>query len=395
MELVLPIKPSALADAYIPKERLMEIQPRFPLDVYLCGECGHVQILEVVDPVVLFQHYLYTTSGSLGLVEHFRSYVADALQRLGVRPSSLAVDIGSNEGVLLRHFKAAGLRVLGVDAAQNIAAAANAAGIETIPEFFTADLAGRIVRERGPVALVTANNVFAHADNLGDMADGIRDLLAPDGVFIFEVIYLVDLIQKFTFDTIYHEHLSYHSVGPFRAFFQRHGMELFDIQRIPTKGGSIRGFAQRAGGPRAVTPQVEELIKLEARLGLNEAAAYREFDATLEAIKGQLVALLRSLRQQGKAIAGYGASATVTTLIHHFELGELIDFIVDDNPSRQNLYSPGFHIPVLPPDTLASRKPDFVVILAWQYADPIIRKNEAYLRAGGKFIRPLPHVGIV
>src|SRR6266545_2393801 len=207
LDLVLPLKPSALADAYVPRERLGEPQPAFAMDVFLCRDCGHVQLLEVVDPAALFRHYLYTTSGSLGLVEHFRNYADGTLEQLQVSRGSLVVDIGSNEGVLLRFFQERRMRVVGVDAAKNIAAAATAGGIETIPDFFTLTLARQIRADRGPAAIITANNVFAHADDLPDMVDGIRELLRPDGVFIFEVIYLVDMVQKLTFDTIYHEHL--------------------------------------------------------------------------------------------------------------------------------------------------------------------------------------------
>jgi SAM-dependent methyltransferase len=394
LELVLPLRPSALADAYVPRERIEEPQPAFPLEVFHCRNCGHVQLLDVVDADVLFRHYLYTTSGSLGLVEHFRKYAAEAVEQLQVPPGSLVVDIGSNEGVLLKFFREHGMRVLGVDAAKNVAALATAAGVETLPEFFTAELARQIKGGRGSASVVTANNVFAHADGLADMADGIRELLTRDGVFLFEVIYLVDLIQKMTFDTIYHEHLCYHSVKPLRTFFRRHGMELFDVKRIPTKGGSIRGFAQPTGGPRKITPAVGDLIGVEEQMGLDRPEAFRQYGARLDELKRKLKDLLQSLKRQGKTIAGYGASATVTTLVHHFELAGWIDFIVDDNPDRQNLFSPGDHIPVLSPAALSERKPDYVLILAWQYSDPIIRKNQAYLDHGGHFIRPLPEVEV-
>ncbi len=395
VEIVLPLKPSALADAYVPASRLSEPQERYPLDVFLCRDCGHVQLLDVVDPRVLFSNYLYVTSVSLGLLEHFKKYADEIVSRMSPASGSLAIDIGSNEGALLQNFKRHGLRVLGVDAAQNIAALANAAGIETVADFFTADLARKIRQSHGPASVVTANNVFAHSDVLPDMVDGIRELLALDGVFVFEVIYLADLIEKLTFDTIYHEHLSHHSVKPLQSFFQRHGMELFDIQRILTKGGSIRGFVQLAGGPRSISPSVAELIELEKRVGLHEPEVFHRFNAKLEGLKSELHRLVHSLKAQGKRIAAYGASATCTTLTHHFELGELFEFIVDDDPRRHGLYSPGYHIPVFPSSALAEKKPDHVVVLAWQYANPIVRRNQSFLDQGGHFIVPMPGVRVI
>jgi len=395
LELVLPIKASSLADAFIPASRLNEPQERYPLDVFLCKDCSHAQIVDVVDPRILFSNYLYFTSVSLGLVAHFQKYADDIVKRLALAKNSLVIDIGSNEGALLKDFKTHGLRVLGVDAAQNIAAKANAEGIETLADFFTLDLARRIKKQHGPAAIVTANNVFAHSDILPEMADGIRELLAPDGVFVFEVVYLVDVIRNLTFDTIYHEHLCIHSVKPFEIFFRQHGMELFDVQRIPTKGGSIRGFVQLAGGPNPISPSVAQLIKLEKEVGCDRPVAFQQLNATLEQIKTELVSFLKKMKQEGKRIAGYGASATVTTLMHHFELGDLIDFIIDDDKTRQGLFSPGFHIPVVSAAALAERKPDYVVVLAWQYAKPIIQKNQAYIQQGGHFVIPMPKLEII
>lgn len=395
LALVLPLKSSALADSYIPAEKLSEEQPCYSLDTYLCLDCGHVQLLEVVDPRILFSHYLYVTSVSLGLLEHFRKYAEEVVSTLKPASGSLVIDIGSNEGALLKNFQEYGLRVLGVDAAQNIAALANAAGIETIADFFTQDLALKIRQSHGPATIVTANNVFAHSDVLGDMTDGIRELLADDGVFVFEVVYLLDLVEQLTFDTIYHEHLSHHSIKPFQLFFQRHGMELFHVERNRSKGGSIRGFAQLAHGPRAVSSAVGELLALEKSVGLDKAKIFQDLFAQLEGLKKGLQELLSDLKAQGKQIAGYGASASVTTLVHHFEIAQFLDFIVDDDPRRQGLSSPGFHIPIVAKSVLAEKKPDYVLVLAWQYATPIMRNNQAYISGGGKFILPLPALKVI
>ena len=395
LSLAVPIKASPIADAYVPAGDLAKAQELYPLDLYLCLSCGHMQLLDVVDPKVLFADYIYTTSISLGLVQHFGRFADAMSQRFLLPQNSLAIDIGSNDGTLLRFFKEKGLRVLGIDPALAIAQKATEAGIETLPEFFDAELARVIRRKHGTASIVTANNVFAHSDNLPTMADGIRELLAPNGVFVFEVSYLVDILDKLLFDTVYHEHLCYHSIKPLDSFFRRHGMELFDVERLPTKGGSIRGFAQLKGGPHQKTPIISELLNLEASRQLDQLEVFQKFAARLETIKQELHTLLRKLKAEGKTIAGYGASATVTTLVYNFELGQFLSYLVDDNPSRHGLFSPGCHLPVLASQAICEKKPDYTVILAWQYADPIMRKNQDYLQKGGHFILPLPVVSII
>lgn len=396
LELALPLAPTAPADAYVPAAALDRLQQTFPLDLYLCQTCGHAQLLDVVDPNVLFGDYIYRTSSSPGLVEHFRRYAHEVLGRVGsLEETDLVVDIGSNDGTLLRFFKEQGARVQGVDAAAEIAREATESGVPTISRFFTSALGRQLRADLGPARIVTANNVFAHADNLGDIADGIQALLAPHGVFVFEVSYLADLVQGLVFDYIYHEHLCYHSVQPLQSFLSQHGLELIDVQRIPTKGGSLRCTAQLHAGPCAVSPSVTELIALEDRLGVHRTATYTAFAREIEDAKTKLITLLKDLTARGKIVAGYGASATVTTLVYHFDLGPFLSFIVDDNATRQGLFSPGLHIPVLSPATLYERKPDYVVVLAWRFADLILKQHQAFLAQGGHFIVPLPHLIVV
>ena len=365
------------------------------MDVFLCRACKHTQLLDVVDPELLFGNYTYVTSVSLGLVNHFERLADKLASRLQLGPQSLIVEIGSNDGTLLRLLKRTGARVLGVDPAREIARRATESGIQTIPAFFTSAEASRIEKEHGKASLFIANNVFAHSDALADITDGIRHLLRPDGVFVFEVSYMVDIVENMIWDTIFHEHLSYHAIHPFVNFFNLHGMELFDIERIPTKGGSIRGFAQLKGGPRPIAPAVPELLALEEKLEFGKPETFRRFADRINSTKQDVLELLGRLRAEGKRVAGYGASATVTTLLHQFELGDKLDFIVDDNPVKQGTYSPGHHIPVLPPSALAERRPDAVVILAWIYAEPIMQKNRAYKENGGQFIIPNPTVRVV
>jgi SAM-dependent methyltransferase len=391
----LQLAPTPIADDYVPADRVDEVQEVYPLDLYLCRSCGHVQLLDVVDPEALFGEYVYVTSVSLGLVEHFRRYADELIRRMNLPQGALVVDIGSNDGTLLRFFQEGGMRVLGVDPAREIARQATESGIETLPTYFTFELARKIRQERGSAAVITANNVFAHVDDLADMTEGIRALLAGDGVFVFEVSYLVDIVQKFLFDTVYHEHLCYHTVKPLDFFFSRRGMQLIDVQRIRTKGGSLQGIAQLAGGPWPVLPSVAEHVALEERLGFDRPETFKAFATTINGVKAQLLNLLRDLDAQGKTIAGYGASATVTTLLYHFDLGGVLDFIVDDNPRKHNKFSPGHHIPVFSPEALCEREADYVLILAWNYAEPIMKKHQTFVDQGGHFIVPLPEVRVI
>ena len=395
LDLVIPLAPTPVADDYVPAERLDEVQETCPLDLYLCRRCGHLQLLYVVDPELLFGNYLFETSTSLGLVEHYRRFADDVLDWLNPPPGALAVEIGSNEGSLLRCFQSRGMKALGVDPARDIARRATESGVETLPTFFTTELARQIKLDHGPATLIAANNVFAHADDLADMAEGVRELLAPDGVFVFEVAYLVDVIQKGSVDNFYHEHLSNHRVEPLQLFLKRHGLELTNIQRMDTKGGSLRGQASLANGHSKVSPQIASLIELETTLGLDGVGPYQEFAARIDGTKRDMRQLLLGLKQQGKTLAGYGASPSVTTLLYHFDIAGLISFLVDDNPLKHNLYSPGHHIPVFPSQAIYESKPDYVVILAWLYSGRIIENNRAYLDQGGHFIVPLPEVQVI
>lgn len=394
LELVFPLAPTPFADSYIGKESLDKVQEKFPLDLYFCKSCSHLQLLDVIDPEVLYGDYIYFTASSPGLVEHFREYADEVAGVVEPPDGSLAVDIGSNDGTLLKYFKNRAMKVLGIDPAREIAKKATDSGVETIPAFFNAELGSKIRKEYGPATIVTANNVFAHADNLADLAEGIRELLDRDGAFVFEVSYLVDMVQNKVFDWVYHEHLCYHSVKPLDAFFRRHGMELFDVKRVPTKGGSLRGFAQFLDGPRPISPAVGELMKLEEELKFDCPETFKDFSKEIGKAKDELFELLSRLKSEGKVIAGYGASATVTTLIYHFDIGRFLDFIIDDEPSRQNLFSPGHHIPILSPQALYERNPDYVVVLAWRFSEPIMKKHQRYLSEGGHFIVPLPMIEV-
>jgi SAM-dependent methyltransferase len=391
LELVLPILPSAIGDAFVSCEQLGEVQELFPLDTYICLSCGHLQNLDVVDPEILFRNYTYRTSASMGLVEHFRKYARAVVDQLDIQSGSLVVEIGSNDGSLLKAYQALGMRVVGVDPAQSIAATATEEGVRTLPEFFTSAIARQILADSGAAALVCANNVFAHADNIANIVTGIRSLLAPDGAFVFEVSYVPDIVDNFVFDTIYHEHVSHHALVPLERFFNRLDMALFDVERVSTKGGSIRGFAQpRSTGQRPKTGRLLQMVDDEERRGFARPEIYRRFFQDIEARKHALLAYVDRAIADGKTLAAYGASTTTTTLLYHFELQSRLKFIVDDNPLKHGMYSPGAHIPVHPSAELYSLRPDVVVILAWQYAAAIMQRHQEFMGGGGTFIMPLP-----
>lgn len=378
-----------VGDAYVPAERLHAPQKTYPLDVWLCLDCGLAQLIDIVDPKVLYVDYVYHTAVSLGLVEHFRRYAEDAVERIRPAPGGLVVDIGSNDGSLLKAFHDAGMRVLGVDPARDVARLANDRGIETLNTFFSRSLAGELRRERGPAVIITANNVFANIDDLRDLCEGIVELLAPGGVFIMETSYVGAVLEHMLVETIFHEHLSYFSLGPLVPYFGRIGLEVIDAQVQPTKGGSLRLTMQLVGGGRPVGASVADVLAAERAAGIHTLAPFTRMAAHLARVKIDLRRLLLDLKAAGKTIAGYGASVGVVTLLYDWELQGIIDFLVDDHVRKQNTLSPGQHIPVYAPQALYDRRADAVVVLAWQYAEPIMQKHHGFT---GEWIVPLPEV---
>lgn len=395
MVLAMPIKASPIADAFVSADKVNVAQPLIPLDLYQCQDCGHVQNLDIVNPDLLFRDYIFSTSNSTNLVEHFKKYADDVSRDFQLTEGALVVEIGSNDGTLLRYFKNKGMRVQGIDPALEIARAASGSGITTIADFFTSELSREIRKEQGPAKLIVANNVYAHADQLADLTDGIASLLEHDGVFVFEVSYLLDIIDKFVFDTVYHEHLSYHSIDPFTRFFKAHGLHLFDVQKISTKGGSFRGFVQKLGAAQVERPIIAEMIKEETRRGLHELEIFRNYEREILLRKDALLAYIAEVRAQGKSVVGYGASTTVTTLMYHFELFEKLDYLIDDNTKKHGLYSPGCHLEVKPSTALYQEKPDVVIVLAWQYFQPIVTKHARFIENGGRFVVPLIDLKII
>jgi len=366
----------------------------YPLDVYFCGTCSLVQLLDVVDADELFHdEYAYYSSTSKPLIDHFHSY-ADDIKKEYVASGDLVVDIGSNDGILLQFFSDT-CRVLGIEPVTAIARAAREKGIETLSEFFTVQVAKEIVEKYGKAKVVTANNVFAHIDDIDTVVSGVKELLADDGVFVSESHYLLDFIERMEFDTVHHEHLCYYSVKALQYLFGRFGMEVFDVKRVHNHGGSIRVFARKKAGV-PIKESAHDLLALEEEAGLHSLARFNDFQKNAEAIRDELVSLVRNLRKEGKTITAYGVPIKGNTLLNYCGFtAEDLKYATDTTPSKIGRLTPGTHIPILSPDTLAIDTPDYILMLAWNYKDFILEKEKELRARGVKFIIPIPKVEIV
>ncbi len=396
LEPFLDLGEQPLANAFLKREHFA-LERRYPLCVARClsSGCGFVQLQHVVDPDELFSDYVYVSSTSPLFVKHFEDYADKMAERLDLK-GVLTLDIGSNDGVLVKPLKNLGARALGVDPAAAIAKRASEAGLETIQGYFTENFARKLKAKRGEAKLITANNVFAHIDDLDDVALGVRALLSRDGLFVIEAPYLVDYLEKRLFDTTYHEHLSYIALRPLSAFFQRHEMHIVDVEKVETHGGSVRIMAAHKDSQFAESLAVDSMIREEEAKGLFRKETYDSFSRAVAENKKSLVALLADLKKKGKKIAGYGAPAKGNTLLNFMGIGpEVLEYIVDDNPLKQGLYSPGMHIPIESEGALRSNPPDFLLILAWNFAPSIMEKNKDFKARGGTFIIPVPTPTIV
>lgn len=394
LDMIVPLGASPIGGDFVTKERFGDRQELYPLDLHQCRDCGHVQLLDVVNPKLLFENYSYF-SGRTGLVKHFAEYSESVIERNLLPEGSFIVDVGSNDGAFLRCFSEKGMRVLGVDPASNVAECANASGIETLPLMFDMAAANQIRSAYGPADIITANNVFAHTDDMQGMICSVRSLLGDSGLFYFEVSYLLDVIDKMLLGAIFHEHLCYHTVKPLALFLKHHGMELIDVERVPIQGGSLICTAQHLGGKRLPAPSVLELIELEESRGVYQEGFFDLFCEKLANVKSGMQSLLADISACGESIAAYGAARGGALITHLFDLDRHIEYIVDDDLHKCGLFSPSYHIPVLPKATLYERKPHYVIILAWVHSKSIIKKNHKYLELGGKFITFFPSIKVV
>ena len=383
-----------LPDALLRGDQLSDPEPRYPLDVAVCPACSLVQILAEVPPAELFvDNYLYFSSFSEGLLRHARKHALDLVAARGLGPGSLAVEIASNDGYLLRNLVEAGVPVLGIDPAPAQAEAAEAAGVPTLREFFGSELARRLRAEGRRADVVVANNVLAHTPDPGDLVAGLAILLADDGVATIENTYVRDLVANLAFDTIYHEHFSYLSCTAVDGLARRNGLALLRVEHFPElQGGSLRWTLGRGEPDASVARYLEE----ERSLGLSRPEYYRRFGERVDALRLDLLALLRGLKADGASIAAYGAAAKGTMLLNGVGIGgSLVDFVVDRNPHKHGLYMPGVHLPIRPVEALLDEQPDYLLLLAWNYHDEIERQQAEYLRRGGRLVVPVPTPEVV
>lgn len=386
----------SLANKFLTRDEIEQGgEASYPLVVGFCGVCGHVQLTEHVAPPAMFDNYLYISSMSDTLKAHLHDLARTMVRRLGLGPESLVVDIGSNDGTLLSGFRGEGVRTLGVDPAVNLAELARRNGVETETAYFGEVTARRVLAKYGPASLITSTNSFPHIPDLQDLLTGVGILLAPGGAMVIEAHYLRDLLEQNAFDTIYHEHVSYWALGPLKKLLSRFGLEPVMVERLPLHHGQLRVTVRRKGSG-AVDDSVARTLAEEQSAGLDRFETYQAFARNALALRDSLISMLHKLQREGRRVVGYGAPAKSSTLITFLGLGpENLSYIADKSPLKQGRYTPGAHIPVVAPEHLLADQPDYVVLLAWNFADEIMAQLAEYRRRGGRFILPIPTVAVI
>ena len=386
---------SPLCETFLRADELNRMEPFYPLRVWVCERCFLVQLQEYVSPAEIFTEYAYFSSYSTSWLKHAKDYTDMAAARFGLDGRSRVVEIASNDGYLLQYFVEKGIPVLGVEPAANVAKAAVERGVPTVVRFFGRETAGDLVRDPGPANLIVGNNVLAHVPDVNDFVGGLKILLAPDGVVTMEFPHLWRLMDENQFDTIYHEHFSYLSFTTVIEIFSAHGLRIFDVDRIPTHGGSLRIYAGHAGTIRAEEPAVAALRTAEEAQGFRSTERYASFAPRVEETKRALLDFLIETRRAGKSVAAYGAPGKGNTLLNYCGIRtDFVDYAVDRNPYKHGRFTPGTHIPIFPPERIRETRPDYVLILPWNLKDEITEQL-AYVREwGGRFVVPIPSVDV-
>ena len=386
---------SPLSNALIPAARAAEPDSFYPLHAYVCADCLLVQLEEFESPSAIFTDYVYFSSYSSSWLRHAADFCEAMISRLGLTKGSFVVELASNDGYLLRNIVARGIRCLGIEPAANVAAVAVQQGVPTEVTFFGAESATRLVQRHGQADLIVANNVLAHVPDINDFAAGIAIALKPGGTVSIEFPHLWRLIENVQFDTIYHEHFSYLSLAFVERLFEAHGLAVWDVEELPTHGGSLRILGRHATDPRGTTPAVEAVRAAERQAGMLELSAYQTFTPRVLAIKRDIIRFLLDAQTDGKTVAAYGAAAKGNTLLNYCGIrGDLIEFVADLNPHKQGRLLPGSRIPVVPPERIAERQPDYVLILPWNLRDEIADQLAAVREWGGRFVTAIPHLQV-